>query len=138
MRILVTGSREWVDEDVMYQTFLENVFNVLGNHTLVHGGANGADSIAAKIGTLFEWNIEEHPANWDSCGPQCDASHKRRRYTGELYCPRSGFVRNAEMVKLGADICLAFYKGPSKGTDMCATLAEKSGIKVLRIMDPYD
>ena len=138
MRILVTGSREWRDEETLFQTFLREVYNVLGDHTLVHGGADGADSIAAKWATEFGWTIEEHPANWDSCGPDCDDSHKRRRYTGDLYCPRSGFVRNAEMVNLGADICLAFYKGASKGTDMCAKLAEKAGIKVVRVMDPYD
>lgn len=137
MRILVTGSREWTDAS----TVLSELRNVAEGHddiTLVHGGAQGLDQIAGRWGENLGWTVEEHLANWDSCGPRCDASHKRRRYTGELYCPRSGFVRNAEMVKLGADICLAFYKGPSKGTDMCATLAEKAGIKVLRIMDPYD
>lgn len=137
MRILVTGSREWTDTGAIFNALL-NAAKQESNVTLVHGGAKGADFIANRWAEHFQWTIEEHPANWDSCGPDCDDSHKRVRYDGTKYCPRSGFIRNAEMVNLGADICLAFYKGTSKGTDMCAKLAEKAGIKVLRVMDPYD
>ena len=137
MRILVTGSREWADTQAILLE-LRAVAEGESDVTLVHGGARGADQIAARWAENLGWTVEEHEANWDSCGPDCNDSHKRRRYTGELYCPRSGFVRNAEMVKLGADICVAFYKGASKGTDMCAALAEKAGIKVVRVMDPYD
>lgn len=137
MRILVTGSREWDDLQAI-RSELRKAAGDASEVILVHGGAHGADQIAARWAYNLGWTVEEHPANWDSCGPDCDDSHKRRRYTGEKYCPRSGFVRNAEMVKLGADICVAFYKGASKGTDMCASLAEKVGIPVIRVMDPYD
>jgi len=137
MRILVTGSREWNDHNIVLWE-LRRIADGASDVTLVHGGARGADQIAARWAHNLGWTVEEHEANWDSCGNDCDKSHKRQRVTGEWYCPRSGFVRNAEMVKLGADICVAFYKGASKGTDMCATLAEKAGIKVIRVMDPYD
>lgn len=137
MRILVTGSREWADLDTVLRE-LRKAADGAKEVTLVHGGARGADQIAARWAHNLGWTVEEHEANWDSCGPDCDKSHKRQRVSGEWYCPRSGFVRNAEMVNLGADICVAFYKGSSKGTDMCATLAEKKGIKVVRVMDPYD
>lgn len=138
MRILVTGSRRWVDESVVYTELRKATENVENETiTLVHGGARGADLIAARWALMFGWIVEEHPANWESCGSECDRTHWRYR-EGRAYCPRSGFIRNDKMVKLGADICLAFYKGDSKGTDMCAKIADKAGIPVLKIMDPYD
>lgn len=47
----------------------------------------------------------------------------------------AGFARNAEMVALGADLCVAFYKqgAGNKGTDHCASLAGKAGIPVRRV-----
>lgn len=137
MRILVTGSRTW-------GSYL-SVYNAIRLHaadadkdsevTIVHGGARGADTLAGQIARDLGMIEELHEANWDSCGPDCNRSHKRQRQNGEWYCPRSGFVRNAEMVNLGADVCLAFYKGASKGTDMCAKLADKAGIPVHKFVD---
>lgn len=137
MRILVTGSREWASYLDVYNAIRLYAAEASKDSdvTIVHGGARGADSFAGQVAQDLGMIEEAHPANWDSCGPDCNRSHMRTRYNGELYCPRSGFVRNAEMVNLGADICLAFYKGASKGTDMCAKLADKAGIKVHKFMD---
>ena len=55
--------------------------------------------------------MEGHPAEWRGgrlCGPE----------------------RNAHMVSLGADLCLAFPLPSSRGTRNCMRLAREAGIPV--------
>lgn len=66
----------------------------------------------------FDIEIESHPAEWGKYG---DAA---------------GPIRNAKMVSLGADVCLAFQKGNSSGTAGCITLADKAGITVWLFPSP--
>ena len=114
-RILVTGSRNWADRLVIGEAIRKACDNAVtpGRIVIVHGAAPGADSIAEDWGRRWGMITEAHPANWD-------------RY-GKAAGPR----RNAEMVALGADICLAFPLGESRGTRGCIALAEKAGIPVV-------
>ncbi|MGX9346626.1 SLOG family protein [Microbacterium sp. KNMS] len=114
-RILVTGSRTWDDRETIAQALVDH--GVYGD-TLVSGACpTGADAIAER-----EWSefgpVERHPADWRAHGK------------------RAGFIRNAEMVKRGADICLAFIRDSSRGASMTADLAEKAGISVIRYEMP--
>lgn len=59
-------------------------------------------------------DVDPHPADWD--GPRKKGA---------------GYARNAEMVKLGADICLAFIQDESKGATHCSKLAEEAGIETV-------
>lgn len=116
MRILITGSRDWVDvtfvEDKL-ASFTENIESA--SITLVSGHClTGADAIAEAFAKQLGWQVERHPADWSRYGKQ------------------AGFVRNDYMVKLGADLCLAFIKDNSKGATMSATLAEKVNIPTVR------
>jgi hypothetical protein len=117
MRILITGSRAWTDDDQIYVA-LDNAAGHLPADavTLVSGACpSGADRIAEDIASAtFGWLLETHPADWKKHGR------------------RAGFVRNAEMVALGADICLAFIKDGSRGASMTADLADKAGITTAR------
>jgi hypothetical protein len=113
-RILVTGSRDWDDWPTLCEAL--NNEGPLGGElvTIIHGGASGADSMAHGWASCLPGHAypEVHPADW------------------ETYGRRAGFVRNAEMVNAGADVCLAFIRAESKGATMCARLAEKAGIPV--------
>lgn len=111
-RVLVTGSRTWTDrktiEDVLF-----HIKNQFGKFTLVSGACpTGADHIAEEIASEMGLEVERHPADW------------KRHGRG------AGFVRNAEMVNLGADLCIAFILNESKGATMTADLAHKKGIPV--------
>lgn len=120
-RVLVTGSRDWEDEKLVRRELARIRHETGGPIVVVHGACpRGADAQAARWVT--DWpttgfdgvDVEAHPANW------------------QLEGKRAGFIRNARMVNLGADVCLAFIKDGSRGASHTATLAEQAGIPVRR------
>lgn len=138
-RVLVTGSRGWPDDYTVDDALTEverDPARVPGSPLVVVHGAcpTGADAYAARWVTTWrgyprkggEYVTEEaHPADWS-----------RGR--------KAGPERNAAMVALGADLCLAFI-GPctsprcrrtdshdSHGASGCADLAEAAGIPTRR------
>lgn len=127
-RLLVTGSRVFKNRKQI-RAELAKLYIACG-HTgglplvVVEGGAQGADTIASK----WAWEMmqegywiesETHFAEW--------AKH------GKAAGPR----RNAAMVDLGADLCVAFYakNAENKGTNDCATRAERAGIPVKKFLE---
>lgn len=116
MRVLVTGSRTWTDP-VPIRGALGDLAAVHPTITVVHGGATGADAIAAQ------WvadrrregctgiQEERHPADWKRHGR------------------RAGILRNIEMVRRGADVCLAFIRDNSRGAMHCARTAAAAGVE---------
>lgn len=120
-RILVTGSRDWQDMDRLYAVLATAVFQKVPA-VIVHGACpKGADAQAAwwvrMHGRALGVAEERHPANWRPNG-QLDRS--------------AGFRRNAHMVQLGADLCLAFIRNGSRGATHTADLAEHAGIPTRR------
>lgn len=120
-RVLITGSRTWADIDVVRDALVHARWDAGGPMVVVHGACrSGADAIASwwvrghqRHGNPLEITEEPHPADW--------------RY-GKAAGPR----RNAEMVALGAQLCLAFIRNSSRGATDCARRAEKAGIPVRR------
>lgn len=113
MRILITGSRNWADAEIIDRA-LRNLHQVNPDAVLVSGACpTGADHLAEEMWKSWGGTVELHPADWD-------------RY-GKAAGPR----RNQEMVDLGADICLAFPLTDSRGTKHCMGAAKKAGIPVL-------
>lgn len=132
MRVLVTGSRNWNDRLSLYRTlhteivekFWEKGYDSDGEFVdyvrpddfmLVHGACpTGADHLADQWCLGWNFVAEQHPADWERHGKP------------------AGFIRNAEMVDSGIDLCLAFNKNASPGTTHCADLAERRGITTIR------
>lgn len=120
-RILVTGSRDWTDEATVRRA-LSWAWDTLGrphDAVLVQGECHlgGADKIAADTWAGWGFPVEGHPAEM---GPD-----------GRVLGPE----RNARMVALGADICLAFPLPSSRGTRNCMRLAREAGMEV-RVFSP--
>ncbi len=127
-RILITGSRQWSSVDAIHlaiDRWMLDTGNGPRSCILISGGARGVDRIAEEYAAASAMQIEQHLADWD--GPAGKGA---------------GMVRNLEMVKLGADVCLAFIskcdmdrcaKSPvhgSHGASHCFNAARKAGIPV--------
>ena len=117
-RLLITGSRDWEDEEsVRFE--IAGMTMLHPGLVIIHGACpGGADLFAAKAAADIGIRQEPHPARWQVNG-KLDRS--------------AGFRRNAEMVALGADACIAFIRNGSRGATHCADLAEKAAIPVLRL-----
>lgn len=111
MRILVTGSRNHTDYDLIKRA-LKEVVGAKEDSVLVEGGAIGADALARRAAEEFGWVVETYPADWATFGK------------------RAGYLRNKQMVDSHPDLCLAFPLGVSRGTWMTVKLCEKAGIPV--------
>lgn len=99
--LLVAGSRS-IDDTMMVHIHLDNVLANLDIKykqavTIISGGANGVDSIAAKYAAANNLAFLEYPADWEGYGPA------------------AGPIRNATMVK-HCDSAALFWDGRSKGT----------------------
>jgi hypothetical protein len=127
-RILVTSSRTWNREDVIWGAldhlargaFAAGYDRVVLVHGMCErGGDAHADAwyLSRRAADMALW-VERHPANWSEHGK------------------KAAYIRNLAMVQLGADVCLAAIRDESKGATMCAELAERAGIHV-QVLD-YD
>lgn len=118
-RVLVTGSRDWTDTAWVYAALSAEASKAAVQDrrlVIVHGRCKtGADAIADRWAYTNRYGIEQHPAQWRANG---------------IYNPQAGFLRNRQMVDLGADICLAFIRNGSRGATHCADLAKAAGIPV--------
>jgi hypothetical protein len=121
IRILVTGWRDWPEEDkyLIWETL--NEFVARGeagtSYVLVHGQCpyGGVDLYAEQWAIARGFRFEAHPAKWGQFGKA------------------AGAMRNTEMVNLGADVCFAFPGPNSRGTVDCAKKARAAGIPTLEI-----
>lgn len=118
LRILVTGSRDWRDETIVADALSHALatYSTIGLSILVHGGAQGADTIADR--GWRKW-MNSRPG-WLT-EPEI---HAARDHSTPL-------ARNQHMVDLGATVCLAFAMAWRSGTGNCARSARVAGISTI-------
>jgi len=109
MKLLVTGSRVWLDTWLIEQ----HLAKFPKGTVLVHGDAKGADRIAGRVGQRLGFDVRPYPADWDK--------HPKT----------AGPIRNREMFDKEApfDAVLAFHDDPGlgKGTrDMVWVVHERA------------
>lgn len=108
MRVLVCGSRDWADEDVI----ADRLADLPANTQILHGAARGVDQIAANIADLYGLEVFAFPADW--------AVHGRR----------AGIMRNLVMLDEHPDLVLAFQRDGSRGTQHTIDEARRRRIPV--------
>ena len=118
MKVLVTGSRNWLNREAIRRELKK----LPPDTTVIHGACpTGADAIADRIALELGLHVRSYPADWDKDGKA------------------AGPIRNARMIreehKKGdpIDLTLAFTENMdrSRGTKDCSSRAQKAGIKVL-------
>lgn len=139
-RILMTGSREFDDHNVALAGLL-SASALLGvpaggqRVSLVHGAACGADMICAQIASELNWDLEPHPAQWQTHTTQCPPAHQ-----GQSTCKMAGHRRNAEMIATAPELLIAFPtgrrgSGGSRGTWGCTEASVRAGLPTFIVWD---
>ena len=110
MKVLVCGSRDWVDRQIIRERLLELPSQAI----IVEGGCRGADLLARDVALEIGLEVVEFPAAWNKYGKS------------------AGPKRNIKMLNTGPQLVIAFHDDlqKSKGTKHTVDEARKRGIKV--------
>jgi len=108
MKVIIAGSRDIIDYDLVVQAVAESGFVIT---ELVCGMAQGVDMLGYRYAKDHRIPIKEFPANWDKHGRA------------------AGPIRNKEMA-LYAEALIAMWDGESKGTKNMIDLATRQGLTV--------
>ena len=121
LRLLVCGSREWTDRDLLAAT----VHQAIAEHgagrpgvVLIEGDARGADRMAGQLARARGWQLQVYPADWQHHGRA------------------AGIRRNARMLRDGRpERVLAFTDdlAASRGTADMVRRARAAHLPVLVI-----
>lgn len=114
IKLLVSGDRWWDDYGA-----IEDALSFMPDRavTLIHGCAQGADTLAHAVAQRRGWIIDQYPADWDKHGKA------------------AGPIRNRLMLDQCPDLVVAFHHDivSSKGTKDCVTEAKKRGTPVVLV-----
>lgn len=110
MKVLISGSRDWLDEELI----LERLSKLPKDTVIIEGGARGADRLSKVVAERLGLEVVEFPADW------------------EKYGKAAGPIRNRRMLSESPDLVIAFHEDLSKsrGTRDTVEEARRRGIKV--------
>jgi hypothetical protein len=108
--VIVCGGRDYNDSRTIYWALQEVNWRRGGISKILHGGARGADRIAADWAESNGIEAQEFEADWETHGKA------------------AGPMRNQAMADAGADGCVAFPGG--RGTSDMVARAKAAGIPV--------
>jgi hypothetical protein len=128
LTVLVTGSRDWIDTAIIKKALhqVQEDYPSYG-YLLIHGCAEGADSMTATAAEAMGWGMKEFPVTASEW---------------VLHGKIAGHLRNQRMVDQDPDLCLAFVMPCNKigctqmqahishGTDDCMRRARLAGVPV--------
>ena len=107
MKVLICGSRDWLDRNAINA----RVAALPAASIVIQGGAKGADLMARHAARLYGYHWAEVPARWeDGRG--------------------AGLRRNRVMLDLGPELVIAFQRNGSRGTQDTIDEARWRGIPV--------
>ena len=123
LRIIVAGSREFKNYDLLRDTLMDYLDfmddkDVVDNPSqvkFISGTAKGADTLGEQFAYTYEYEVIRFPAAWD------------------IYGKSAGYRRNAEMAKYASEaygVLFAFWDGQSRGTKHMIDLAKRYGLEV--------
>lgn len=108
-RVLVCGDRHWSDRGAI----LDRLRRLPSDTVVIHGAAQGADTIAGEVAVSLGFTVEPYPADW------------------ARYGRAAGPIRNAKMLQDGKpDLVIAFHADipASRGTRNMVNLARKADV----------
>jgi hypothetical protein len=111
-RVLICGGRDFNNE-YLFQHVLNDFWHIdmgFTPFTIIHGGARGADNLAARWAYDNKMKVESYPADWNTHGKA------------------AGPIRNQQMLDTGIDVVIAFPGG--RGTQHMINIAKKAGVEV--------
>lgn len=110
MILLVAGTRDYNDYNEI-SAFLDFFNNEFGISQIVHGGARGADSLAARYAKEHHISTKVFNADWESFGVMAGIERNKKMHE---------YLSNYEN-----RLCLCFWDGSSSGTRNNFQLANK-------------
>lgn len=111
MNVVICGSREFDDYELLKKELIKFFDNDFSDITIISGTAKGADSLGERFASEYNLPVQKFKPDWDKHGKS------------------AGFKRNDEMVKI-ADVVVAFWNCKSKGTKHTINQANTKGIVV--------
>lgn len=86
MKVLITGSRNWTDREVIKY----HLADLPADTTVIHGAARGADQLADSVARELGFEVIAVPADWT------------------LHGRAAGPIRNQRMLEHNPDLVIAF------------------------------